>query len=255
MTTIASPVVTTNSRFEAGRRILAVTRLHFVNRVQILYTPLLALAAIFLLNYAIWWIVIAANSSSQGTNHLGYSGAVSYIYIYGIVIAVQSTLRTFPFSLGFGVTRRDYYLGSALAFVTLSTLFAVVLTVMSVIEIATNGWGVGGRMFAPVYFTNSFWLARFVMYLLVFLFCLFVGTVIATVYMRWRATGIFVFFLCLGIVLLGAIAWITVAHGWPGVGNWFATTGTFGIVLWTLVPSAVSAAGGLLIIRRATPKA
>lgn len=254
MTTI-TPVEATQSRsYESPRRILAVLRLLFVNKVQILYTPLAALGAIFLLNLAIWWIIIAASPNNRGSIHLGYSGAVSYIYVYAIIIAVQTLLRTFPFSLGFGVTRRDFYLGATLTFVVLSTIFAAVLTIMSSIEIATNGWGVGGQMFAPVYFTNPFWLARFVMYLLVFLFCLFVGSVIATIYVRWRAFGIVVFFASLAVVLVAAIAEVTLNHQWNAVGNWFATTGAFGIVLWTLVPTAISAAGGFLFLRRATPK-
>jgi hypothetical protein len=240
-------------RFESARHVLAVTRLIFVNKVQILYVPLAALGAIFLLNLAIWWIIIIA-SGDRGVNHLGYSGAVSYIYIYGLIIAVQSIVRTFPFSLGFGVTRRDFYLGSALAFVVVSLIFAVVLTIMSSIEIATGGWGVGGRMFAPVYFTNGFWLARFVMYFLVFLFCMFVGSVVAVIYVRWRALGVSVFFIALGVVIVAAIAEITLNHQWGDVGSWFATTGALGIVAWTLVPSGVSAIGGFLALRRATPK-
>jgi hypothetical protein len=254
MTTVTSVAATLSRNYESPRRILAVLRLLFVNKVQILYTPLAALGGIFLLNLAIWWIIIAASPNNRGSIHLGYSGAVSYIYVYAIIIAVQTLLRTFPFSLGFGVTRRDFYLGAAATFVVLSTIFAAVLTIMSSIEIATNGWGVGGQMFAPVYFTNSFWLARFVMYLLVFLFCLFVGSVIATIYVRWRALGIVVFFASLAVLIVAAVAEVTLDHQWNAVGSWFATTGTFGIVLWTLVPTAISAVGGFLFLRRATPK-
>lgn len=253
MTAIATAPSVPAHRNESARHILAVTRLMFVNKTPILYTPLIVLAAIFLLNLSIWWIIIAA-SNGNATNHLGYSGAVSYIYVYSLVIAVQAMLRTFPFSLGFGVARRDFYLGSALAFVILATTFAVMLTVMSSIEIATNGWGVGGRMFAPVYFTNTFWLARFVMYLLVFLFCLFIGSAVSTIYMRWRALGVTLFFLVLAVLVVGAIAEVTLNHQWGVVGNWFDRTGTFGIVLWTLVPTAVAALGGFLVLRRATPK-
>ena len=251
--TTASPVQL--RRYESPRRILAVVRLLFVSKVPILYTPLLALFAIFLMNLTIWWIIIAADSGNRGTVHLGYSGAVFYIYVYAIVIAVQTMLRTFPFSLGMGVTRRDFYLGSVLTFVALSVLFSIVLTIMSSIEIATNGWGVGGRMFAPVYFTDTFWLARLVMYLLLFLFCLFVGSVCATIYMRWRALGVATFFIALGAVLVAGIAEVTLNHQWDSVWHWFSTTGTFGLVLWTLLPSAIAATGGYLVLRRSTPKA
>src|ERR1700712_1118052 len=185
MTTVAHTPPASRSN-ESGRRILAVTKLHFVNRFQILYLPLIVLGTIFVLNLAIWWIIVAASDGAVTGAHLGYSGAVSYIYVYGVVIAVQAISRTFPFSLGFGVTRRDFYLGSVLAFVAVSFGFAVILTIMSVLEIATGGWGVGGRMFAPLWFTNDFWLLRFVMYFCAFLFLFFIGTAGAAFYVRWR---------------------------------------------------------------------
>jgi hypothetical protein len=254
MTAIA-PTPTASRSNESARRILAVFKLHFVNRFQILYLPLIILGAIFVLNLAIWWIIVAASDGkNSGSHHLGYSGAVSYIYVYGVVIAVQAISRTFPFSLGFGVTRRDFYLGSALAFVLLSFGFAVVLTIMSVIEIATNGWGVGGRMFAPLWFTSDSWLLRFVMYFCAFLFLLFVGTAGAAFYVRWRATGLVVFFGIIAVLLVGAFAYITPAHWWGPIGTWLTRSGPVVITLWLLVPAAVCAIAGYFVLRRATPR-
>jgi len=254
MTTITADAQVPLRRNEAAKHILAVTRLHFVNKTQVLYVPIVVLGIVFLLNLAIWYIIVAANPSSSGSNHLGYSGAVSYIFVYSMVVAIQVILRSFPFSLGFGVTRRDFYLGTALSFVIVSVIFAILLTIMSSIEIATNGWGVGGRMFEPNYFSNSFWLARFVMYLLAFLFFLFVGSVGATIYMRWRATGITTFLVILAVALVGIVAIITLTHGWVAFGTWFATTGAFGVTLWTLIPTVVAGIGGFLALRRTTPK-
>jgi hypothetical protein len=257
MTAIAQTLPASRSN-ESLRRIFAVTKLHFVNRFQIVYLPLIVLGAIFLINLAIWWIIVEStggnNSANRTPTHLGYSGAVSYIYVYGIVIAVQAISRTFPFSLGFGVTRRDFYLGSTLAFVVLSFGFAIVLTIMSVIEIATNGWGLGGRMFAPLFFTNSFWLLRFVMYFCAFLFLLFIGTAGATFYVRWRATGLTAFFGIIAVLLLAAVAYFTLGHQWPAVGTWFTQSGPVGVTLWLLLPAAVCAIAGFFVIRRATPK-
>ena len=257
MTAIAQTLPASRSN-EAGRRIFAVVKLHFVNRFQILYLPLIVLLAIFALNLSIWYVIVAAtggtNSSNASSSHLGYSGAVSYIYVYGIVIAVQAISRTFPFSLGFGVTRRDFYLGSVIAFVALSFGFAVVLTIMSVLEIATNGWGVGGRMFAPLFFTNSFWLLRFVMYFCAFLFLLFIGTAGATFYVRWRATGLTIFFGIIAVLIVAAGAGFTLWHQWPAVGNWFDQAGPVGVTLWLLPLAAVCAIAGFFVLRRATPK-
>jgi hypothetical protein len=257
MTAIAQAGSASRS-YESPRRILAVTRLHFVNRFQIVYLPLIVLGAIFLMNLAIWWIIIESTGGNNPGNHvrnnLGYSGAVSYIYVYGIVIAVQAISRTFPFSLGFGVTRRDFYLGSALAFIVVSIGVAAVLTVMSVLEIATNGWGLGGRMFAPDYFTNPSWLLRFVMYFCVFLFLLFIGCAGASFFVRWRGTGLIAFFGIVAVILFGATAFFTLDHQWTAVGTWFAQTGAVGSTVWTLVPTAVAGIAGYFVLRRATPK-
>ena len=256
--TALSPALPAARSYESLRRILAVTRLHFINKFQILGLPMIILGGIFLLNLAIWWIVIDSTGGPTPQNlahiHLGYTGAVSYIFIYTMIIAVQAISRTFPFSLGFGVTRRDFYLGSALAFVALSFGFAIVLTVMSVIEIATGGWGVGGRMFAPVYFTDPSWLLRFVMYFCAFLFVLFIGSAAAAMFVRWRATGVVAFFAIVAVIVLGAIAYFTLDHQWPAVGAWFTTSGPVGVTLWTLVPAVIAAVAGFFILRRATPR-
>jgi hypothetical protein len=258
MTTISAQPGLDSRNFESLRHIVAVTRLHFVNKVAILYTPLIVLAAVFALNYAIWWLVIYAGhlsiAHSRTTTHLGYTGAVSYIFVYALVIAVQAVSRTFPFALGFGVTRRDFYLGSALAFVVLSIVMAAVLTVMSVIEIATSGWGVQGYMFAPVYFTNASWILRFLMYFFVFLFCLFIGSGAASMYVRWRAIGLTTFFVLLAVILVGGAAIVTFDDAWGAVAHWFAESGAFGVSAWTLVPTAIAGIAGFFILRRATPK-
>jgi hypothetical protein len=256
--TALSPALSASRHHDSPRRILAVTRLHFVNKFQIVGLPLIILGSIFVLNLAIWYIIIESTGGPTPQNlshtHLGYSGAVSYIFVYAMVIAVQAISRTFPFSLGFGVTRRDFYLGSVLAFVALSLGFAVVLTIMSVLEIATGGWGVGGRMFAPDYFTNSFWLLRFVMYLCAFLFVLFIGAAGATMFVRWRATGLTVFFVIIAVILVAAVAYFTLTHQWPAVGAWFTASGPIGVTLWTLVPAAIAGVVGFFVLRRATPR-
>jgi hypothetical protein len=238
-------------------RILAVTRLHFVNRFQLVYQPLIILGAIFLLNLAVWLIIIAAAATEnrqEVESHLGYSGAVFYLFIYALVIAIQAVSRTFPFSLGFGVTRRNFYLGSSLAFVLLAVLFSAVLTIMSAIEIATNGWGIGGHMFAPAYFTSESWPLRFVMYLLLFLFCLFVGAAAASVWVRWKVSGLIVFFAIIAAILVGGIAILAFNQLWGTFGDWLGSAGLLGVLLWMLVPTAIAGLAGYFILRRATPK-
>jgi hypothetical protein len=258
MTSIPTTGAVPTSGTVSGRRILSIARLHFVNRLQIIYLPLMILGFILLINIAIWAIVLSSIPSASGriqAQH-GFSntGAVFFLFVYALVIAVQAMSRTFAFSLGFGVTRRDFYLGSVVAFVLLAAGFSLVLTVLSIVEKATNGWGLGGRMFVPNYFDAASSGRQFLAYFLTMLFCLFVGAAVASVFVRWKTTGIVAFFALLTVVIVAAIGLLTLNHGWPAFGAWLSHAGVIGLTLWSLIPSAIAAVAGFFILRRATPK-
>ena len=132
-----------------------------------------------------------------------YSGATFYIFVYMLVVAVQIISITFPFALGYGVTRRDFYLGSALTFVMLAAAYSVALTVLSMIEDATGGWGLGGKMFTATYFGENP-AERLLIFFLGFLFFFFAGAPAAAIWVRWKVTGLATFLIGIGIILVGA---------------------------------------------------
>ena len=74
----------------------------------------------------------------------------------------------------------------------LSVMYAVGLTILAGLEQATDGWGVGGRMFTAAYFGGADieWWMRLPIFFFILLFFFFVGAAVATVYVRWRATCI-----------------------------------------------------------------
>jgi hypothetical protein len=256
MTTITETAALPQQR--PMNRIVAVTRLHFVNRFSMLVLPVMILGFILIINAAIWYSVLIALGSGHDSHDaqkgFSYTGAVFYIFIYMLVVAVQAMSRTFPFALGYGVTRRNFYLGSALSFVLLALIYSALLTILSVIELATNGWGAGGHMFTPTYFTSQSWGIRFLMYFFLFLFFLFLGSAVASVYVRWKTTGMVVFFGILALLLVGAVVIITLGQSWVAVADWFATTGAFGCTAWLLVPTVIAAVAGYFVLQRATPK-
>lgn len=235
-------------------RVGSVLRLHFANPATVVVIPAIVLGGIFLVNLVIWWIVarsVAVGDQADARDGFQWSGASFYIFVYMLVVAVQAMNATFAFAQGFGATRRDYYLGTSLAFVLLSIGWSLVFTVMGLIESATDGWGLGGRMFTAVYFTeNPF--TRALIVFLGFLFFFFVGAAIATVYVRWRSMGLTLLLVALAVVLVGIAALITLAGGWPAVGSWFAAAGPTGVVLWSSVVTLLAAVAGFLNLRRAT---
>ncbi|MEX1079302.1 MAG: ABC transporter permease [Homoserinimonas sp.] len=250
---------TTQTRNSGGelQRVLNVTRLHLTNKFPIMVLPLLILGFIFLVNLMIWWLVFSAvgpADTADASQGMQFSGASTFIFVYMLVVAVQAVNLTFPFALGYSVTRRDFYLGTSVTFVLLSIYYAAVMTIMASIERATDGWGFGGGMFDVIYFRTENMLLQFVLFLLVFLFFFFVGAATSSVYVRWRANGMYVFFASLTVIVVGLAALATATESWGPVGEWFVTNGAIGVALWSLVLTALAAVTGFVLLRKATPK-
>jgi hypothetical protein len=250
---IASSTAPTTAR---TTRVWNVVRLHLTNTWVIVQTPAIILALIFAVNYAIWSIIDMSVSTDSGEAVDGtqWSGAATFIFVYMAVVAAQAITVTFPFALGYSVTRREYYLGTSLLFLLVSAGYAVAMAILAAIEEATGGWGLGGHMFTAIYFGNEGGLARLFVFFSLFLFFFFIGAAISTIYMRWRMAGMIVFWAALGLGLIGLIALITYTSSWPAVGAWFAANGAQGVAGWLLLPTAVAAVTGYLVLRRATPK-
>ena len=136
-------------------RLGSVIKLHFANPWTSIVFPWIILGIIFLANLAIWGLIFMATppeAHGDIASGLQWSGASLFIFVYMMVVAIQSINVTFGFALGYGVTRRDYYLGTSIQLVLLAAMFTAGLTIMSVIEELTGGWGLGGQMFTAAYF-------------------------------------------------------------------------------------------------------
>jgi hypothetical protein len=247
---------TVNAPANASQRILNVVRLHLANPWTTITFPWMILGVILAGNLVIWWLIFT-NAQPEDrvdiSSRLQYSGASLFIFVYMMVVAVQAMSITFQFALGYSVTRRDFYLGSALTFVLLSAMYAIGLSALAWIEEATGGWGMGGRMFTPVYF-GSDWLQRLFVFFVLFLFFFFVGSAVAGVWVRWKSNGLVAFFVALGAVLIGGGALLTVTTSWNTIGNFLAGAGLIGSYAWSLVITAIAGITGFFILRKATPR-
>ncbi|WP_349898545.1 ABC transporter permease [Parafrigoribacterium soli] len=257
MTTMTSAHTAVPEARTKANRVWNAARLQFTNGWQSIGLPWLVLAIIFFAYLAIWVILYTSTSGQDRkdlSDGLQYSGATWYIFVYMLVVAIQAIARTFPFALGLSVTRRDFYLGTSLAFVIFSVIYGCGLTLLSYLEDWTGGWGVGGRMFTAVYYgSGPFWQRLFI-FVSIFLFFFFVGMASATLYVRWKATGLLSFGAVLLALGVGLIALATWSHSWERVGEWFATSGSVGVVAWMLAPTVLAAVVGYFVLRRATPK-
>jgi hypothetical protein len=237
--------------------VMRVVRLHFVDKSATIGVPWLILTFIFLVNLALWAIIASVTSGTSESDAITgtqYSGASFYIFVYMLVVAVQAVNLTFPFALGYGVTRREFSLGTALAFAILAAFYAICLTLLSYIEQWTNGWGLGGHMFSTIYFGTGQWYVRLFVFLIGMLFFFFVGAAAASVFVRWKANGLLALGAVVAVLVVGGIAIITLSESWPGVGRWFTSAGSVGIVSWLLVPTVIAAVAAYFVLRRATPR-
>lgn len=238
-------------------RIRNVARLHFTNKWQTIGVPWTIMGAIFIVNLSIWWLVSSLVSSADATgasDGLAYNGSVFYIFVYMLIVAIQAISRTFPFALGFSVTRRDFYLGTSLAFLLLSLVYGAGLTLLSYIEDWSNGWGVNGRMFTASYVGIGPAWQRFFVFAVMFLIFFSIGMASATVYVRWKGNGLLIVGATMLVLLVAAIALTTWTQSWGRVGAWFVDAGTVGVVASLMIPTVIAAVIGYFILRRATPK-
>jgi hypothetical protein len=261
MTTITTHGVVTADHPQRARtpfdRVFSVVKLQLANPWTAIVTPWMILGIIFLANVLIWVIINATSSGKDledARQGLSYSGASFYIFVYMLVMAIQMFSITFRFALGLGVTRRDYWLGTALTFVIVAAMFAIGITILGVIERATNGWGLGGRMFSPVYFGEEWW-QRLLAIFFGLLFFLFFGSLCAAVYVRWKATGMIVLFGGLGLLIVAGVAWFSFTHTWNSFGDVFAGATALSITSWLLIPAVIAGTASFFVLRRATARA
>jgi hypothetical protein len=241
----------------AWQRIWRIVRLNLVNKWTVIYIPAMIMAFIWLVNWLIWWIIWGATAPADRAHAMDgtqWSGGAFYIFVYMLIVGIQVISATFPFALGYSVTRRDFALGSGLTFVLMSAGWAIGFTVLSAIEEWTNGWGLGGHLFTSVYFGGATFGARLFIVFVGMLFLFAVGAFSAALFMRWRMNGILVAGAALALLLVGTIALITFTQSWAAVGDWFVASGPTGVTAWLLVPTALAGLAGYAVLGRATPR-
>ncbi|PKQ25526.1 MAG: ABC transporter permease [Actinobacteria bacterium HGW-Actinobacteria-4] len=233
-------------------RLANVVRLHLANPWTPIIIPTLILAVIFLANLAIWNL-IAYNTGNEDLSNVN-NGGIAFVAIYMLVVATQTMNSTFPFALGYGVTRRDFYLGSSALFLMLSAGYAAGITVFALIERATSGWGLNASFFAPIYLGDLNAAEFFWVYFTLLVFFFFLGAATAAVYVRWRTTGMLVFFGGLLAIIIASIWLLSITDSFGAVGQFFVSAGLLGSHSWSLAVSALMAIAGYALLRRATPR-
>jgi hypothetical protein len=224
---------------------LNVARYHLVQRFNYLVLPWAILVFVFGVD-----MVILALTPGHSTHR--YVGGLAALFVIGFVLGIQSVARSLPFGLALGLSRRSYYLGTALLAVVLAAVAGVVATVGQAIERSTDGWGMSMGFFRVPYILNGpwylTWLTSFVALTLLFVFGMWFGLV----YRRWSLVGLVTFSAGLVTVLLVGVVATTWADAWHDVGHFFTTLSASGLTGILAALTVVLLAGGFTTIRRLT---
>jgi len=160
--------------------------------------------------------------------------------------------RSLPFGLMLGISRRTYYLGTALLIAALGVVYGLGLTVLQALERATGGWGAGLHFFRVAWIMDGpwyqTWLTSFVLLVLFFLYGMWYGLV----YRRWSLPGLVTFIAAQVLVLVIAIVAVSATQNWPAVGHFFTTLTAPTLVGALAALAAALGLGGLTTMRRIT---
>lgn len=227
--------------------LIKVARYHLLVRIVYVAIPWGVLAVDFAL-----YLAGTASAKPPAPGQFYGSGAVFAIYICFAFPGVVGMIRSLPFALSLGVSRRVYYAGTALLGVGLAAVYGLVLAVLTVIERATTGWGVHLHFFqvsyilaGPWYLT---WLTSFVGLAVLFVYAMWFGVV----YWRWNLAGLLIFLAAQ--ILIGAAGALaaTRTDAWPAIGRFFTTLGAAGLTGALAALAVVLLVGGYKTMRRVT---
>lgn len=255
MTAVATaPVAESTSRVRPNE-IWRIVRLHAVNPSIFFGVPWIILGSAWAVSVIVALIIGGAGVDRADMQEgMRNSWAVLSPQWYLIVVGVQAIAYTFSFALGFGATRRDFWLGTGLMFLFVSLEMSIAIATLVQLEKLTDGWGVGASMFNALWYGQQGWLVDFYATFALQLLVLFIGASITTVYMRWRMRGMIILTLGGIVLVLGLIALATFTESWLRVFEWFGSIGVAGTFTLILGLAAAFAVAGFLVIRRATPR-
>lgn len=119
------------------------------------------------------------------------SGAVASVHLSLFVAAILACVQLFPFALDHGVRRTDFFVGTSVFTILLSSGFALLLTVLAAVE--RNMTGLWGE--ALHFFHQPYWLPRslpslFWHHLALMLLLVCSGLFIHAVFARFGRTGL-----------------------------------------------------------------
>ncbi|TCP29732.1 hypothetical protein EV207_10823 [Scopulibacillus darangshiensis] len=225
-------------------RTTGVLKMHFRDRWSWIFTPWIILLTSFIINYIIGLAI-------GGREDL-YTGGIASIYIYMLVAALVTLPHTFSFMLGFSVRRKDYFFGTVLTFLVISAFTAALLFLLSLAEKLTGAWGVNLHFFHLPYLNDGPVAEQLWTSFTLFLEMFFLGFVIASVYRRFRRSGMIVLVIAALIIFSVGGFLCTYNNWWVSIFHWIGSHTAFQLSLWLFPTVVIYIILSYLMLRRAT---
>ena len=218
-------------------RLFTVVRMNLSNPWPALITPSIILSVLLISAYTFYWIF------GGGLDGQVYFSPEFFFMVVLLVIANQTINQHFALALSYGITRRDFYLGSLVGFVLLAIGYSLLSSVLGLLADPNFLIGFGEPGFSE--FALVFW---------ALLISQLIGASITTLYLRWRKVGMSIFFVTLGVILVAAPILLSRFELWDDIERWVAAdlgdvTGNLIGLGWTLLLALI----GYVLISRARP--
>lgn len=224
-------------------RLTAAVRMHLRKPNIWFLVPLIVLMSSFIINL----IIGASVPLEEGI----YTGGVASIVIYMLVMGIVSFVQTFPYALGMGIRRTDYYWGTMISALVSIGFFALFMFVMSIAEGKwTNFWGVDLHFFELPYWSDGPIINRLWIPFALIANQFVLGFLIASYYRLLGKVGLFVLTIIL-LVVSSAVVIIFNFYGvWADLFHWSADKTMADLMLGSLPFTIAFALLSYIIIRK-----
>lgn len=221
---------------------LKVARYHLMDRT-LLWLPIAITVFVFLVNLVIFAVVPTPKDG-------GYTGAISALYCWLMIVGVVMIAQRLPFGLTLGLSRRAFYRGTAFVALATSAVYAAGVTVAQAIERAGDGWGVQMHFFRVPWLFEGSWYDTLVTGFVLGAAVMMYGMWYGIVYRRWGVIGMVEFVGAQLLVLtFGALA-TTWTHAWHDIGSFFTTISAVGFAGVLAAVTVALGVGGYATLRR-----
>lgn len=250
-TTTTNSSTTKRSSFA---RVPAAFRLQFAVPYSFIWLPM----AIFLIAWAFGYGILMLIDSQMPERipveePLSATGAAQATIWYLAFMAAYTASHTFPFSVALSYSRRVYLIGTYLTFAVVSIGYGVATMLAGWLERATNGFGRHMYIFGvPALddYGGIFGVGVFATVLSLFFMCF--GFFWAILYRRVSIPVLWAVIIGVVLVILAAVAMITINEWWPNVGMWFLDQSAFTLAGWGFLATILLGGLNYWLIRKAT---